>query len=297
MKYAKILLLLSGLSITPVAQSGTFTTYTTTWNNLSRQYAVYVPTSLPSNPSMVLFLHATSYTAAAPYQMVSQWEASANQNSFLMVWPVSTYEPHAKAWFWDAYDMDFSFTAAPDDAGFLRNLITTLVTQYSVNPNAVFVTGMSSGALMTHRVGVQLSDLVAAIAPVSGQLYMKQITDCFSPPNPVSPVSVLELHGDADTTLPYCGSQPHVQWGANFLTLPSVDVDMNYWIQANSCSSYSTQPLCTNGAPTAGVNGQDATGCNGGVEVKFVRELGVGHVWGGTTINTVWQFFSAHPKP
>jgi poly(3-hydroxybutyrate) depolymerase len=56
-KQAQLFLLLSALSATSFGLSGTYTTYATTWNNLSRQYAVYVPASLPANPSMVLFLH------------------------------------------------------------------------------------------------------------------------------------------------------------------------------------------------------------------------------------------------
>lgn len=299
MKHTCVLLLfLLGFSLSAFSQGGTYTTYATTWNNLPRQYAVYVPATLPANPPMVFFLHGTAANGAVPpYQMVPQWELMARQNQFVMVWPISTFEPRASQWYWDAYDLDFSFTSPPDDSGFLRNLISTLTTAYAVNPKAVFVAGMSSGAMMTERVGVEISDLVAAIAPVSGPLYMKQITDCFTPLTPAAPISVLELHGDADPLLPYCGQSPKSLWGETGLTLASVDQTVNYWMQANACTNYVAQSLCANSAPAAGVNGQDATGCNGGVEVKFVREVGVGHAWLPTSFATVWQFFAAHQKP
>jgi len=136
--------------------------------------------------------------------------------------------------------------------------------------------------------------LVAAIAPVSGQIQMQQMTNTFSPAPPLTFISVLELHGDADTDLEYCGSSPHNQWGETGLTLASMDDSLNYWLSANGLPANSTL-LCTNGLPTAGVNGYDAIG--NGVEVNFVRELGVGHEWLSTTYATVWNFFVAHPKP
>jgi poly(3-hydroxybutyrate) depolymerase len=262
---------------------------------------VYVPASLPANPSMVLFLHGTincpapPTACAVPYQQTPQWETMANTNSFLMVWPISVLEPRSNQYYWEAYDTSFSFTAPPDDSGFLRNLITTLTTQYNVNPKAVFVTGMSSGAAMAERVGVELSDLVAAIAVVSGRLYLKQMTDCFSPANPPNPMSVLQLQGDADPVLPYCGQTPKALWNETGLTLPPVDADANFWIAASG-TPYTGQSLCTAGSPTAGMNGIDVVGTNG-QEYKFVRELNVGHAWLSTTFAAVWQFFAAHPKP
>jgi poly(3-hydroxybutyrate) depolymerase len=74
----------------------------------------------------------------------------------------------------------------------------------------------------------------------------------------------------------------------------SVDETVNYWLAADGLPANAT-PLCTNGLPTPGVNGVDEIG--NGVEVTFVREPGVGHVWPISTYATVWNFFAAHPKP
>jgi polyhydroxybutyrate depolymerase len=276
---------------------GTFTTHTVTWNGLSRMYAVYVPTHLPPGSPMVLHLHATAVTPSTtiPFQLVSQWESLAQSNSFLMVWPISSYNTRANSFYWDSFDMDYSFAQPPDDVGFLRNLIVTLSAQYAINPKGVFVAGMSSGAMMAQRVGVQISDLVAAIAPVSGQLLIKQMTDCFALPASTTPVSVLEMHGDVDAVLPYCGLAPKTIWNETGLTLGSVDDDVSYWKNANECTNASTtESLCNNGQPTTSVDNQDATGCAGGVEVRFVRQVGQGHVWGQGTEKVVWQFFSTH---
>jgi polyhydroxybutyrate depolymerase len=277
------------------AQSGTFTSYTTTWANRPRQYGVYVPPSIASHPSIMLYLHGTYEGPATPWQAITQWKAMANANKYIVVWPLATYQARIQAWYWDAYNMGFSFASDPDDAGFVCNLIPALVTQFSGNPKAVFVTGMSSGAMLTQRVGMMCPEKIAAIAPVSGQIYIKQMADPFLPPLPVSSISVLEIHGDADPVLQYCGARPHSQWSIDFMTLPSVDQDMTYWQHANACLPPDVR-LCTDGSPTPNVYGLTSTGCRDGVEVQFIDNPGGGHVWPSWAYETISQFFATHEK-
>lgn len=283
------------LATAALAQSGTFTSYTTTWAKQTREYGVYVPPGAPANPAMVLYLHGTYQGPDTPWQNITQWKTMANTDKFLVVWPLATYQPRIQAWYWEAFDVGFAFTPEPDDAGFLCNLIPSLVTRFSANPKAVFVTGMSSGALMTQRVGMTCPQLVAAIAPVSGPIYIKQMTDPFMPPVLSDPVSVLEIHGDADPVLEYCGSTPHAQWSIDFLTLASVDEDMAYWQHADSCLPSGVQ-LCTKGAPTPDVYGLTASGCANGVEVKFIDNPGGEHIWPLWAYPTISEFFLSHPK-
>ena len=149
---------------------------------------------------------------------------------------------------------------------------------------------------MAHRVGTDLSDIVAAVAPVSGMIDIHPIGQDFDPPQPTHPVSVYELHGDQDPEVPYCGGIGWF-WGKLHYDQPSSDDDVNFWISANSCTMRSTsQPLCTNGAPTVGVNGQEATGCAGSATIIFEREIGVGHVWVTGTEAKIWAFFRGHPR-
>jgi polyhydroxybutyrate depolymerase len=282
------------LSLAMHCTAQTMTTFATTWNNQPRNYAVYLPRNLKANPSMVLFLHGTWPGSGMPWQMVPQWESEANAGKFVLVLPISTYLPKVNVSYWAAFDVNFSFASDPDDAGFLCNLIPALVAQYAVNPNAVYVTGMSSGALMTQRVAMTCPDEIAAIAPVAGQLYIKQMTDPWQPPARISsPVSVLEIHGDADADLPYCGQAPHQQWTISFLVLPSVDDDVAYWARVNGLPA-PTLSLCTGGAPTSSVTTETLT--NGATTVQFIDDVGEGHLWPRWAFQAVTEFFAAHPK-
>jgi len=271
---------------------------TASWRGIKRYYAVYTPKKMAPTPAMVLFLHSTSQNSATnpPYYEMVPWEQLSEKYGFVMVWPISSYNPTFKQWYWDVYETDTTFNVNPDDSGYLRWLITTLQAQYGVSANNTFVTGMSSGAFMAHRAATDMSDLIAAIAPASGMIDVHPIGQHFLPPQPVQPVSVFELHGDEDTVVPYCGGSGWF-WGGLHDSLPSIDDTVNFWISANTCTNRSTtQDLCTNGEPTKGVNGLDATGCNDGVEVLFVREVGMGHTWPKGTEAKVWAFFQQHQR-
>ncbi len=308
--------------------SGQVIDSTMTWDGVTRYYEVYVPTVLPANPPMLLMLHGTHYqTTPDPQAIISLnwgWQPLANEYGFILVQPASTYNANAGQWNWNSYFMDASFTPAevgtctsppasgcPDDAGFLRQLIVTLTAQYNVNPNMVYVSGFSSGAQMTERVGVEISDLVAAIVPGSGQMEGQQATPppVLAPGPAAAPISVQEWQGTLDTELPPCNYGTTVYSGVTYY-LDTVDDTFNYWTgpNANACTAYQTsRPLClddapnnANDAPTPGLpglTGNVATGCSeSNVAVQFVWEPGVGHAYEPGYNTARWSFFAAHPK-
>jgi poly(hydroxyalkanoate) depolymerase family esterase len=282
-----------------VVGTGTTTNATMQWNGITRYYQLFVPTVLPENPPLLLMLHGTSFEVppANPSTESWNWQSVADLYGFILVQPASTYNSNTGQWNWDAYFMDASFQTPPDDSGFLRQLIVNLSSQYKVNPNMVFVTGFSSGAQMTERVGVEISDLVAAIAPTSGQLVGQQTPPPTLPNPAIAPVSVQEWHGTADTQLPPCNNGT-TKYSGVIYTLDTVDDTYNYWVQQNSCTTQqTTEPLCTDGKATAGLSGNIATGCvNSNIEVQFIWESGTAHAWLPNNNVARWQFLSAHPK-
>jgi len=277
------------------AQKGTFTTYTTTWNGFQRIYAVYVPPKLAANPAMVMCLHQTvpGPQNNPPTVLCAQglgWNQYSDMFGFLLVTPVSTWKSGGAAggwFFWQAYNTNSYFPIPPDDSGFLRNLIQTLSPQYNVNPARVFVTGFSSGAMMSHRMGIDSADLVAAIAPVSGAVWVGTSTL----PSAAMPVSVLEYHGDADPLVKYCGGTLFT-WNEAVPT-PAMDADVNYWLAQDGMSANST-PLCSSGTPTPNLYSLDFK--SGNVEVEFLRELGVAHTYHTSLDAAIWAFFAGHGR-
>lgn len=323
MKIAGVpIVLLLGTAISLAATSGSTIDATMTWDSVTRYYEVYLPPQVVegtiANPALVMMLHGTNFDAPPdnPSTVNWEWQPFANEYGFILVQPASTYDPNSGQWNWNAYFMDSAFPApAPDDVGFLRQLIVKLTAQYKVNPNMVYVTGFSSGAQMAERVGVEISDLVAAIAPASGQLVGQE--GVVSPPlprptapSPFPPISVQEWQGTEDKNLWPCGYGTTVYSGVTF-TLDTVDDTFNYWVRRNNCTSLQTKKtLCSNGvpnnandAPTPGIPGMTgnvAKGCAApgakDVEVQFIWEPDVAHSFQWKNNAARWAFFAAHPK-
>ena len=174
----------------------------------------------------------------------------------------------------------YFFNAFNDDVGFFRQLINTL--QASVGPDSkrIYVTGLPSGALMSHRLGVQLSDLVAATGVLEGALFLKGNPP--QVPSAVGPVSVLILHGDQDKTVLYCGTPVDASQEQSF----------NYWSgnSADTCSRFDTPAaLCDGQGNITAVVQKDATNCSGSTEVKFYKLIGGIHTWYAAPMNVPGQ--------
>jgi poly(3-hydroxybutyrate) depolymerase len=161
---------------------------------------------------------------------------------------------------------------------------------------------------MSQRLGVQLSDLVAAIGVVEGGLFYAATNRPPVPPA-VAPTSVLILHGDQDRTVLYCGTT----------TQASQDQTFNYWAgPSDGCSRFDTgEPLCDSQGNITAVVEKTASSCSANTEVKFYRLIGGTHTWytvpmnvpgqppfnpdfdattGITTRDILWNFFATHPK-
>jgi len=272
-----------------------------------RYYVLHIPPNFPATSgALVVALHGTS-ESALEYQTHTLMNNTADADGFAVAYPEALDAPRSgnlRQWNYYFNGAQSPTSTSPDDVSFLRQLISTLQVSLNVDPKEIYVTGTSAGGLMAIRVGVELPDLVAAIAPLSGALDEPEGSNAVVPAA-AGPVSVLMLHGDGDQIIPYCGGEGS----------PSQDVTLNYWLAADATVNLDTSaPLCNGGNPTT-VNEKDGTGGRSNTEVKFYRLIGAGHfsvyddadlssfnpnfnATTGTLVNDiVWKFFAAHPKP
>jgi polyhydroxybutyrate depolymerase len=175
-----------------------------------------------------------------------------------------------------------------DDVQFVRDLLDEVATRICVDDKRVFATGMSNGGFLSHRLACELSDRIAAIAPVAGVLGVKTCS-------PKRAVPVMHFHGTADSLVPYAGN-------ADF---PSVEEMMAAWAARDGCAS----------TPATSFEKGDTkcrtwSGCATGSLVTLCTVDGGGHTWpGGLPIPTgktttaisatdaMWTFFVDHPMP
>jgi polyhydroxybutyrate depolymerase len=283
----------------PSAVGGTSLTV----NGVARTYRLHVPANFQKNTSgLVLVMHGSGGNGLG-MEIGTGFSSLADQVGFAVVYPDGLFESMGGQTNWAYFFNDFA-----DDVGFIRQLLQTLAVSIQFDPRKVYVTGLSSGALMSHRLGVQLGDRIAAIGVVEGALSYEGPAGGAPVPAVIAPVSVLILHGDQDVTIPSCGTP----------TAASQDRTFNYWAGSMACSRIDpTDPLCDSQGNITAVTQKVASGCNTNVEVRFYKLIGGTHTWntvpmnvsgqapfnpgfdattGITTRDILWNFFAAHPK-
>ena len=169
-----------------------------------------------------------------------------------------------------------------DDVAFVRALLDDVGRNYPIDRGRVFATGISNGALFTQRLGCELAGEISAIAPVAGPMAADLASRC----QPVRPVAVLQIEGDADPIIPYNGGKvaDFGGRGEGGLVL-STQETVALWGRMDGCTGRS--PVETLPPPQqATPDGTQVTrmhflGCHAGAQVVLLTILGGGHTWPG----------------
>lgn len=266
-----------------------------------RSYVLRLPDPAPAagrRVPLVLVLHGGGGDAANAEHM-SGFTELARAEGFIVAYPNGSAR-RGRLLTWNAgHCCGYAMQEGVDDVGFLGALIDHLVRHYPVDPARIYVTGMSNGAMMTHRVGLELGGKVAAIAPVVGTVFGDERTEG-------PPVSALIINGMLDESVPYAGGPPGGRfssaWGG-MDTRPARE-QAALWARRDGCTSPST-------SDRAGFI-HVRYSCRAGVGVEFYGVKDNGHAWPGgergsrrgdppsrslDATRVIWEFFSRHPKP
>src|SRR5205807_3859601 len=98
--------------------------------------------------------------------------------------------------------VDRKWGLAPDkvknDLALFDALLAKLTAAYRIDPDRVYVLGMSNGGYFAHLVGKERAQMVAAVASHSGPLGLQTLAGV----NAGRKFPVLIIHGDQDRLLP-----------------------------------------------------------------------------------------------
>jgi polyhydroxybutyrate depolymerase len=225
---------------------------------------------------LVLALHGGGGTDARMVQLTGGgFNTLADRDGFLVAYP-DGLEKH-----WNDGRAGVSWRAhrdGVDDVGFLAALIARLAGEWPVDARRVYVTGASNGGMMAIRLGCELADKIAAIAPVIGAMPAALAPRCA----PSAPLSVLFMNGVQDPLVPWQGGE--VRLGRkNFGTVLSVAESVKFWATHNRCA---VAPVVTDQPdrdPRDGtrVRREFYESCRDGTEVVLYAIEGGGHTWPG----------------
>jgi len=250
---------------------------------LTRTYRYYAPSEPGGSLPLVIVLHGAG-GASESMPGVTHFDQLAAEQGFIVVFP-DGFEKH-----WNDLRGIPEWSAQQrnvDDVGFISALIDRFITQHNADPARVFVTGISNGGLMSHRLGCELAGKIAAIAPVVRTLTTRLSDQC----KPVRPISVLMFFGTADKLVPFGGGIQKM--GSVETPVLSAQETIERWAVLNGCSN---NPEVTKTTRPPGSR-QVFASCRQGVEVvAYIRE-GAGHKWPEDATALIWAFFKKHPMP
>lgn len=247
-----------------------------------RTFQIHLPDGYDDTSAvpLVLSFHGRN-SSSSQQQFLSAMNAKADDEGFIAVHPDGIGQT------WNVgFCCGEAMSADVDDVSFVRAMLDWLEATYCVDSSRIYATGLSNGGFLAHRLACEVSDRVAAIAPVAG-------TKGTAPCTPGRAVPVLHFHGTADAVVPYEG----------FGGFASVDSTMSGWVSRNGCDSTSGVVY-----DTGDVTCEEWTGCDDGARVRLCTVDGGGHQWPGgfdipglgyntddiSATDAMWDFFSAH---
>jgi len=258
----------------------------------TRSYRVYRPAGLNGSAPMVVMLHG-GYGSASQAEATYGWDALADQDHFVVVYP------DGENYAWNGGGGCCGKPAANhvDDVAFITDVVHAVEAEIPIDTRRVYATGISNGGIMSYRMACDTT-LFAAIGPDSATL----MGSCDNP----APISVIHIHGTADTRIPYAGGQGN---GSAEIDGPPVQTVVADWRKVDDCSPATST--------TAGVVTTSVATCPDGRSVELITIAGAGHQWPGSkghglagklmhldppshaldATTTIWAFFAAHPAP
>ena len=250
--------------------------------SLNRTYLLHFPNSPDhSGPfPLLLVLHGAGGTGRGMVRLTgAKFDTLADQDAFIVVYP----DGIGKRWN-DERSADEARDRAHekniDDVGFIAHLIDFLVVHHNADPNRVYVTGISNGAIMSFRLACELPDKIAAIAPVDGGIPVNGLSRC----TPDKPVSVLAINGTKDPLVHWEGGEVTGPFGYKKLgRVLSPLQTVEFWVARDHCSLQADSTLLPDVDPDDGTrvtkyeyrDGKQ----NSRVDLYAVR--GGGHTWPG----------------
>lgn len=272
------------------------------FNGMKRTYAVHVPPQHdPQKPAPVVLIYHGAMTNRDMMAAFTGLNKKSDEAGFLAVYPNGSGNGNL-LFVWNAAGFrDTALNEKYDDVAFTSRVLDDLGAIARVDAKRVFATGLSNGGMMCYRLAAELSDRIAAIAPVAGTM---AIDDA----KPKRPVSVLHFHGTEDKLVPQSGANERAR-----LVFPfkSVDETMRIWAKIDGCPEAPVVAKIPDSADD-GTTVERRTWGPGkdGAEVILYVVAGGGHTWPGreraprflgkvtkdiSANDLIWEFFEKHP--
>ena len=278
-----------------------------TWGGLTRDFRVFIPSGYNAGKPLplVMVLHG-GRGSAAQIEKHTGFSTLAEKELFLAAYP----QGYDKQW----NDGRQAQSIKPqklniDDVGFISALIDAISEKYRVDPDRIYVTGISYGGFMSQKLACALSGRLAAAASVAAMMPAPLLASC----RPSSKISILIMNGTEDPLVPYAGGKVHlgriVRGEAT-----STNETVRFWTSHNNCRLYLSNLVDNDPKDSTSVLQYFYKGVDQPeVEVRLYEIVGGGHTWPDASqylpktvigrvshemsaTETIWEFFKGHSR-
>ena len=259
------------------------------WDGQSRRYLCIAPSNIPNDHPMpvLVYLHGL-HDSIDHYSSTPFVQQFANQHGWLVVVPEALPFVASISGFtldmgrtWNAnmtvnvFGNQIEIQNNVDDPGFLLAVIDSVRASFNIDNDSLFLTGMSMGGFMTHRMAIEHGDRFAAFAAVSGL-----ITLPYADTTPVCPVRMMHIHGTDDAVVSDQGFFNVIPALGNLQVGLSAEETVEYWVSHNNCNTTPTIDSLPD-RTTDGLRFVRHTYSNSDNkhEVQFLQVIGGTHSW------------------
>ena len=271
-------------------------------DGVKRYYLVYVPQSYsPSKKTpLVLAFHGGGGTArimANPDYY--GWIPKAEQEDFIVAFPNGVSRFGGKLATWNAGRCcGYARDQKSDDVGFVKAVVNDIQSNYTIDQDKMFATGMSNGGMFSYRLACDASDLFRGVASVAGA---DDVIECI----PRKPVSVLHIHAKNDDHVLFNGGAGEGAFRDKTLVteFTSVPETVSKWVKRDGCRPEAQKIFENDGAYC-----EAYSGCQDGAAVELCVTEDGGHSWPGAVktprkkappskainaTDVIWDFFKS----
>ncbi len=196
------------------------------YDGLTRSYRLHIPPNVDNYSALILVLHGGSGTGRHTEEELTQFQFNdlSETYSFIVAYPDGLEKR------WNDGRIENNPITEVDDVGFLTTLIDNLTSEFNIESDHVFCTGISNGGQMSYRLACEKSEYLRAIAPVVSSLHVGLAENC----SPSLPISVFIIAGTDDPLVPFDGGKITVL-NTTFGTVIAMNETVAYWVNANDC--------------------------------------------------------------